>query len=95
MPDNGFVERFNGTLLEEFFRPALHQKLYDSVASLQADLDAWLRHYNHERPPPRLSQPGPSTLGNDRPIRQTRSLRGQGNALALPRSSTEGFLTRG
>ena len=47
---NGFVERFNGTVLEEFFRPALHQKLYESVAALQADLDAWLTHYNRERP---------------------------------------------
>jgi hypothetical protein len=24
---NGFVERFNGTMLEESFRPALHHKL--------------------------------------------------------------------
>jgi transposase InsO family protein len=47
---NGFVERFNGTVLGEFFRPAMHQKLYESVEVLQADLDAWLHHYNHERP---------------------------------------------
>jgi transposase InsO family protein len=47
---NGFVERFNGTVLAEFFRPAMHQKLYDSVDVLQADLDAWLVHYNRERP---------------------------------------------
>jgi transposase InsO family protein len=47
---NGFVERFNGTVLEEFFRPAMHQKLFESVAALQAELDAWLHHYNHERP---------------------------------------------
>jgi transposase InsO family protein len=47
---NGFVERFNGTMLQEFFRPALHQQLYESVKALQADLDAWLHHYNHERP---------------------------------------------
>jgi transposase InsO family protein len=47
---NGFVERFNGTVLEEFFRPVLHQKLFDSVEALQADLDAWLHHSNHERP---------------------------------------------
>jgi transposase InsO family protein len=47
---NGFVERFNGTVLEEFFRPAMHQQLYDSVGALQVDLDAWLHHYNHERP---------------------------------------------
>ena len=47
---NGFVERFNGTVLEEFFRPAMHQNLYASVDALQTDLDAWLHHYNRERP---------------------------------------------
>ena len=47
---NGFVERFNGTVLEEFFRPVMHAKLFPSVEDLQADLDAWLHHYNHERP---------------------------------------------
>jgi transposase InsO family protein len=47
---NGFVERFNGTVLEEFFRPAMHQKLFASVEDLQEELDAWLHHYNHERP---------------------------------------------
>jgi hypothetical protein len=47
---NGFVERFNGILLDEFFRVALRDNLYDSVEALQADLDAWLVHYNTERP---------------------------------------------
>jgi transposase InsO family protein len=47
---NGFVERFNGTVLEEFFRPAMHQKLFESVEALQAELDPWLHHYNHQRP---------------------------------------------
>jgi transposase InsO family protein len=47
---NGFVERFNGTVLEEFFRPTMRSHLYESVEALQADLDAWLHHYNHERP---------------------------------------------
>jgi transposase InsO family protein len=47
---NGFVERFNGTVLEEFFRPTMHRQLYESVDALQGDLDAWLNHYNHERP---------------------------------------------
>jgi transposase InsO family protein len=47
---NGFVERFNGTVLEEFFRPTMRSRLYESVEALQADLDAWLHHYNHERP---------------------------------------------
>lgn len=37
---NGFVERFHGTVLEGFFRPALHARFYESVAALQADLDA-------------------------------------------------------
>lgn len=47
---NGIVERFNGTVLEEFFRPPMHGKLYRSVEALQTDLDSWLLHYNHERP---------------------------------------------
>jgi len=47
---NGFVERFHGTVLEEFFMPALRAKLYEGVEALQADLDAWLVHYNRERP---------------------------------------------
>jgi transposase InsO family protein len=47
---NGFVERFNGTVLEEFFRPTMRSRLYESVDALQADLDGWLHHYNHERP---------------------------------------------
>lgn len=47
---NGFVERFNRTVLDEFFRIAFRTKLFESVAQLQADLDAWLLHYNTERP---------------------------------------------
>lgn len=47
---NGFVERFNGTILEEFFRVTMHETFYESVDALQHDLDAWLRHYNTQRP---------------------------------------------
>lgn len=47
---NGFVERFNRTVLDEFFRIAFRTKLYESVEALQIDLDAWLVHYNTERP---------------------------------------------
>ena len=43
---NGFVERFNRTVLEEFFR----EKFYENVPSLQTDLDEWLHLYNHDRP---------------------------------------------
>lgn len=47
---NGFVERFNRTVLDEFFRTAFRKKLYESVAVLQEDLDQWLHYYNNERP---------------------------------------------
>lgn len=47
---NGFIERFNRTVLDEFFRVAFRQKLYESVEALQADLDKWLAFYNTERP---------------------------------------------
>lgn len=47
---NGFVERFNGTVLDEFFRLKMREMFYESVEALQADLDAWPVHYNTERP---------------------------------------------
>jgi transposase InsO family protein len=47
---NGFVERFNRTALDEFFREAFRRKLYESVEALQQDLDEWLGYYNRERP---------------------------------------------
>ena len=47
---NGFVERFNRTVLDEFFRTAFREKFYDSLQALQKDLDKWLHHYNYERP---------------------------------------------
>jgi transposase InsO family protein len=47
---NGFVERFQRTVKEEFFGVALRETLYESVEALQVDLDQWLLHYNTERP---------------------------------------------
>ncbi len=47
---NGFVERFNRTVLDEFFREAFRNKFYATVEELQADLDTWLAYYNNERP---------------------------------------------
>ena len=47
---NGFVERFNRTVLEEFFRVKFRERFYESVEALQKDLDAWLAFYNRERP---------------------------------------------
>lgn len=46
---NGFVERFNRTVLDEFFRPAFRTKFFASVEALQEDLDLWLKEYNYER----------------------------------------------
>ena len=43
---NGFIERFNKTVLDEFFRIAFRENFYQSVDALQADLDRWLYHYN-------------------------------------------------
>lgn len=47
---NGFVERFNRTILDEFFKETFRNKLYLSLEELQADLDIWLAYYNNERP---------------------------------------------
>ena len=44
------AERFNGTVLDEFFRVKMREHFYESVEALQADLDVWLQHYNTERP---------------------------------------------
>ncbi len=46
---NGFVERFNRTALDEFFRPAFRKKHYAPVPKLQRDFDIWLEHYNTQR----------------------------------------------
>jgi len=47
---NGFVERFNRTLLEEFFCVAFRKKWYISLEELQTDLDTYMWHYNFQRP---------------------------------------------
>lgn len=47
---NGFVERLHRTLLDEHFRIVGRTKWYESVESMQEDLDVYLQHYNTERP---------------------------------------------
>jgi len=47
---NGFVERFNRTILNEFFRGILRRKFYTKLQDLQKDLDQWLTEYNTKRP---------------------------------------------
>ena len=47
---NGFCERFNKTMKQEFFDTAMRKKIYTDLDDLQEDLDNWLHYYNHERP---------------------------------------------
>ena len=42
MPDKGKIERFQGTVLHEFYQVAFRKRIYGSVEQLQADLDAWV-----------------------------------------------------
>lgn len=37
-------------VLDEFFRSAFRMKFFESLESLQIDLDKWLHYYNYERP---------------------------------------------
>jgi len=46
---NGFVERFQRTILEEFYQPSLLKKTYHSLEELQYDLDQFLYFYNFQR----------------------------------------------
>ena len=47
---NGICERFHKTVLNEFYRVAFRKKIYKTLDELQADLDAWLKLYNEDRP---------------------------------------------
>jgi transposase InsO family protein len=47
---NAFVERFQGTVLHLHYRVAFRYRYYTSVEAIDADLQAWLRFYNFERP---------------------------------------------
>jgi transposase InsO family protein len=47
---NGICERFQRTVLNEFYQVAFRTKVYSSVEELQVDLDTWLSEYNEKRP---------------------------------------------
>jgi transposase InsO family protein len=46
---NGICERFNKTLLNEFYRVVFRKRLYASLPDLQTDLDAFIETYNTAR----------------------------------------------
>ena len=47
---NGICERFNKTLLTEFYRVAFRKRFYGSLEGLQMDLDRFVEEYNTQRP---------------------------------------------
>ena len=46
---NAVCERFQGTTLQECWRPAFHRRRFTTVRQLQAEADSWLVHYNTRR----------------------------------------------
>lgn len=47
---NGICERLHKTMKNEFYDIAFRKKIYNTVESLQTDLDYWLSKYNESRP---------------------------------------------
>jgi transposase InsO family protein len=46
---NAVCERFQGTVLDEFYRPAFHRQRFDRLVDLDAQLQGWLHRYNTRR----------------------------------------------
>jgi transposase InsO family protein len=46
---NAVCERFQGTALQECWRPAFHRRRFDTIRQLQTEADSWLIHYNTRR----------------------------------------------
>jgi transposase InsO family protein len=47
---NGFVERLQGTILQEHWRVAFRRRYFISRTALQRSLDAFMQSYNYEQP---------------------------------------------
>ncbi len=47
---NAFVERFQGSVLHLHYRTAFRYRFYTHASDIDADLQAWMRFYNFERP---------------------------------------------
>lgn len=46
---NAVCERFQGTMLQECWRPAFHRRRFATIRQLQAEADTWLHGYHHRR----------------------------------------------
>ena len=47
---NGFVERLQGTILEEHWRIQFRRRYFTGRRAMEQTLKAFLRFYNHQRP---------------------------------------------
>lgn len=47
---NGICERLHRAMQDEFYAITFRKKIYQEMDTPLADLDAWLDHYNNERP---------------------------------------------
>jgi transposase InsO family protein len=47
---NAVCERFQGTALQECWRPAFHRRRFDRLGQLRAEIGTWLVDYNTRRP---------------------------------------------
>ena len=47
---NGICERFNKTILAEFYQVALRKKIYQSINELLTDLDVWIANTTPSEP---------------------------------------------
>ena len=46
---NGICERFHKMILHEFYQVVLRKTIYETIDSLQNELDNWLIYHNNER----------------------------------------------
>jgi len=46
---NGYCERFQRTILEEFYQVVFRKQFFDSLEALQSELDKYLSFYNFKR----------------------------------------------
>jgi transposase InsO family protein len=46
---NAICKRFQGTALQECWRPAFHRRRFDRLTQLRAEIDSWLVAYNTHR----------------------------------------------
>jgi transposase InsO family protein len=53
--ENGYNERFNGTLRRE----VLNAEWFSSIHQAQTVIDKWMQQYNHVRPHQALNMPPP------------------------------------